>query len=160
MNEGVNPSPAVDTTKQDALYEPREPKKIIRLITVIAYMTSVSFVGVTLSAYYIFLWHPPNPRLMHAQAMSAHSEARVDFLVVDEVTTTSPPVLERMAKQPMTIDLLESAAEEAGSLKTRREIVKNVNAILRANFERTRSSEAPNEEEETMTTVAFNDTIE
>ncbi|OXU20888.1 hypothetical protein TSAR_011659 [Trichomalopsis sarcophagae] len=137
-----------DKAKQDALYEDREPKKIIRIITVTAYMVSVSFVGIVLSAYYIFLWHPPNPRLMHAQAISSHSEPRVDFHVAPELDapTRVPPamVLSRMA--PAAIDVFAAADAEARlhpeqeRLKTRREIVKNVNPVLKANFEKGKSS--------------------
>lgn len=57
-----------DTSTKDPnadIYENRNPKKIIRVVTVMAYLFSVSFVGILLSAYYIFLWEPPNPRLMH-----------------------------------------------------------------------------------------------
>ena len=125
-----------DKAKADALYENREPKKIIRIITVTAYMFSVSFVGIVLSAYYIFLWHPPNPRLMHAQAMSIQSEARVDFLVAGGTARPAAGQDDRL------IDLL-ALQPQGESLKIRREIVKNVNAILRANYERGRSSESP-----------------
>lgn len=46
------------------IYENRGHKKIIRVVTVVAYLFSVSFVGILLSAYYIFLWEPPNPRVI------------------------------------------------------------------------------------------------
>lgn len=140
--ESASENPA-DKAKQDALYEDREPKKIIRLITVTAYMVSVSFVGLALSGYYIFLWHPPNPRLMHAQAIASHSEARVDFLMGHEAerSTGAPVMMTRMAPSLDVFAAAEDGQEE--NLKVRREIVKNVNAILRANFEKNRSSSEP-----------------
>lgn len=45
--------------------EKKSQKKIVRLITVLAYMVSVSSGAMALSGYYLFLWKPPNPRLMH-----------------------------------------------------------------------------------------------
>lgn len=69
----VNPQDAtasdvqVDALSKDTnaeIYENRGPKKIIRVVTVMAYLISVSFVAILLSAYYIFLWEPPNPRLI------------------------------------------------------------------------------------------------
>ncbi|XP_015118230.1 uncharacterized protein LOC107041930 [Diachasma alloeum] len=45
---------------KDDIYENRPvAKKIIRIVTVMAYLVSVSFVAIVLSSYYIFLWHPP-----------------------------------------------------------------------------------------------------
>lgn len=138
-----------DKAKQDALYEDREPKKIIRIITVTAYMVSVSFVGIVLSAYYIFLWHPPNPRLMHAQAISSHSEPRIDFHMAREIdmTTRAAPAMIMTRMAPAGIDVFAAADNEARlhpeqdeRLKMRREIVKNVNPVLRANFEKGKSS--------------------
>ncbi|KOC63277.1 hypothetical protein WH47_04726 [Habropoda laboriosa] len=53
-----------ETSKKDDIYETGRSKKIVRLITVMAYMFSVSFVAIVLSGYYLFLWEPPNPRLL------------------------------------------------------------------------------------------------
>ncbi|XP_063985877.1 uncharacterized protein Inaf-d isoform X2 [Diachasmimorpha longicaudata] len=45
---------------KDDIYDNRPvAKKIIRIVTVVAYLVSVSFVAIVLSSYYIFLWHPP-----------------------------------------------------------------------------------------------------
>ncbi|KAL2717702.1 hypothetical protein V1478_013402 [Vespula squamosa] len=63
-----------------SIYESKEPKKIVRIITVLAYMFSVSFVAIVLSAYYIFLWEPPNPRLMHANAIRLKADPQLNFL--------------------------------------------------------------------------------
>ncbi|XP_043686091.1 uncharacterized protein LOC122637789 [Vespula pensylvanica] len=66
-----------------SIYESKEPKKIVRIITVMAYMFSVSFVAIVLSAYYIFLWEPPNPRLMHANAIRLRADPQLNFLRVE-----------------------------------------------------------------------------
>lgn len=61
------------------IYENRGSKKIIRVVTVMAYLFSVSFVGILLSAYYIFLWEPPNPRLIERDRLRA--DPQVEFLI-------------------------------------------------------------------------------
>ncbi|XP_024881406.1 uncharacterized protein LOC112460788 [Temnothorax curvispinosus] len=71
------------------IYENRRPKKIIRVVTVMAYLFSVSFVGILLSAYYIFLWEPPNPRLMQRQRL--RTDPQMQFLIAqpsDETDST------------------------------------------------------------------------
>lgn len=41
----------------------RSETKVIRVLTVIAYMCSVSMAAVMLSLYYVFLWNPEPPNL-------------------------------------------------------------------------------------------------
>lgn len=73
-----------EKAKKDAeLYENRGPTKIIRLITVMAYMFSVSFVGMALSTYYIFLWEPPDPRYMHNSHSHLKADPQAESLVID-----------------------------------------------------------------------------
>lgn len=70
-------------SKDQNIFENRaSTKKIIRVVTVIAYLFSVSFVAIVLSAYYVFLWQPPNPRLIHrAHTMDKiHAEYLADNL--------------------------------------------------------------------------------
>uniref|UniRef100_A0A2S2R578 Uncharacterized protein n=1 Tax=Sipha flava TaxID=143950 RepID=A0A2S2R578_9HEMI len=48
-----------DIRKQQILIQNKEKKiKFIRILTVIAYLVSVSTVATMLSAYYIFIWNP------------------------------------------------------------------------------------------------------
>lgn len=42
----------------DKLYEPKENKKLFKVVTVVAYVFSVSMVAILLSLYYLFLWNP------------------------------------------------------------------------------------------------------
>ncbi|KYN33702.1 hypothetical protein ALC56_11960 [Trachymyrmex septentrionalis] len=61
--DASSPDSPVDVPAKDPnaeIYENRGSKKIIRVLTVMAYLFSVSFVAILLSAYYIFLWEPPN----------------------------------------------------------------------------------------------------
>ncbi|KAJ9589818.1 hypothetical protein L9F63_009667 [Diploptera punctata] len=43
---------------KDKMYEPKQTKRLIRVLTVIAYMFSVSLAAIMLSVYYVFLWNP------------------------------------------------------------------------------------------------------
>lgn len=54
----------VDTTvklageeAKDRLYEPKHKKKLVRVLTVIAYVFCVSLAAIMLSLYYVFLWN-------------------------------------------------------------------------------------------------------
>ncbi|XP_012222198.1 uncharacterized protein inaF-D [Linepithema humile] len=87
------------------IYENRGPKKIIRVVTVMAYLFSVSFVGILLSAYYLFLWEPPNPKLIMQERLLA--DPQMQFLVVaapsvektDVAVQASTPVSENELNQ-------------------------------------------------------------
>lgn len=79
-NKSDNPS------SKDNLFENRSnTKKIIRVVTVMAYLFSVSFVAIALSGYYVFLWQPPNPRLIpRARIMSQEQiQDYVDISSID-----------------------------------------------------------------------------
>jgi hypothetical protein len=43
---------------KDRMYEPKHTKKLIRVLTVVAYIFSVSLAAIMLSFYYVFLWNP------------------------------------------------------------------------------------------------------
>lgn len=43
---------------KDKLYEPKHMKKVVRVLTVIAYVFTVSLVAIMLSIYYVLLWNP------------------------------------------------------------------------------------------------------
>ncbi|XP_076234483.1 uncharacterized protein LOC143179242 [Calliopsis andreniformis] len=82
-------------SKKDAnadIYENRGGKKLIRLVTVMAYMFSVSFVAIVLSAYYIFLWEPPNPRLLK-KPVQFSGEPEIEFLLGD------PPIISNQSNE-------------------------------------------------------------
>ena len=59
-NDTKAPSPVrtPDDNHKDSRYEPKQNKKIVRLLTVIAYVISVSMAAIILSLYYVFLWDP------------------------------------------------------------------------------------------------------
>lgn len=82
--------PGGDASKDADIFENRGTKKIIRLVTVMAYMFSVSFVAIVLSAYYLFLWEPPNPRLLR-RPIQLSSEPEIQFLISDQEIIQDEP---------------------------------------------------------------------
>lgn len=49
-----------DADKVGMVYEPKPTPKVIRVLTVIAYVLSVSLAAIMLSLYYILMWNPPD----------------------------------------------------------------------------------------------------
>lgn len=56
-------APSLDTSiklageeAKDRLYEPKHKKKLVRVLTVVAYVFFVSLAAIMLSLYYVFLW--------------------------------------------------------------------------------------------------------
>lgn len=50
--------PSVVTSSNVNAFEASKPPKIIRILTVFAYLICVSIAAIILSIYYIFLWEP------------------------------------------------------------------------------------------------------
>lgn len=44
--------------RKDKLYEPKHKQKLVRVLTVVAYVIFVSMAAILLSLYYTFLWDP------------------------------------------------------------------------------------------------------
>uniref|UniRef100_T1J955 InaF motif containing 2 n=1 Tax=Strigamia maritima TaxID=126957 RepID=T1J955_STRMM len=55
---GVNDVKFAGEDHKAKIYEPKQNKKLIRLLTVMGYIFSVSLVAIMLSLYYVFLWDP------------------------------------------------------------------------------------------------------
>ncbi|XP_044007778.1 FNIP repeat-containing protein DDB_G0290617 isoform X1 [Aphidius gifuensis] len=72
---------ATSEESKASIYENRPGmKKIIRVLTVLAYLVSVSFVAIVLSGYYVFLWHPPNPTITMQAALKS-SDVHAEYLI-------------------------------------------------------------------------------
>nr|XP_023021066.1 uncharacterized protein LOC111509534 [Leptinotarsa decemlineata] len=58
--EDINPESSLDTpsttNSKDSFFDPKPQPKIIRVLTVMAYVLSVSMAAILLSIYYIFMW--------------------------------------------------------------------------------------------------------
>lgn len=44
--------------RKDKLYEPKHKQKLVRVLTVVAYVIFVSMAAILLSLYYTFVWNP------------------------------------------------------------------------------------------------------
>lgn len=60
---------------KDRLYEPKHKKKLVRVLTVVAYVFFVSLAAIMLSLYYVFLWNGE-------QRVAAKLQVRQQQLVV------------------------------------------------------------------------------
>ena len=57
----VRYSTAEAAAANDKLYESKKIRKVVRVLTVLAYLLSVSLAAIILSMYYLFLWDPKIP---------------------------------------------------------------------------------------------------
>jgi len=88
----------------DDLYEPKPDKKVVRVVTVIAYMFSVSLGAIVLSLYYLFLWNPYKGIPTTASTAAFNSTNNSNF-------HSSEPVTEALIRQTPTVTpLLNSTA--------------------------------------------------
>jgi hypothetical protein len=51
----------------EKLYESKKNQRTVRVLTVCAYVFSVSLAAIILSAYYVFLWKPNEAHSKHAE---------------------------------------------------------------------------------------------
>lgn len=49
--------------RKDKLYEPKHKQKVVRVLTVVAYVIFVSMAAILLSLYYTFIWDPKDIRM-------------------------------------------------------------------------------------------------
>lgn len=74
--------------------------KLIRLLTVIAYVCSVSMAAVMLSLYYVFLWDPAHHKSgTHAafqQPDSAYPSSGLQFSTDSSIATSTSPILRHL----------------------------------------------------------------
>lgn len=89
-----------DTAKAK-IYETKRHKKIVRLMTVMAYVLSVSLAAIVLSLYYVFLWDP-----------NMHSEPE-PVVVIDRVAGRTTAFASSSAVTTNETDCSELAAASA-----------------------------------------------
>lgn len=64
VHEKLHSTPSEEKIKfagdesKDRLYEPKQNKKMVRVLTVVIYIFSVSLAAIMLSLYYVFFWKP------------------------------------------------------------------------------------------------------
>lgn len=55
----------------DKLYESKKNQRTVRVLTVCAYVLTVSMAAIILSAYYVFLWNPSDESAKNPQNPNA-----------------------------------------------------------------------------------------
>lgn len=61
---------------KDKLYEPKHKQKVVRVLTVVAYIISVSLAAIVLSLYYMYIWNPSDhPHNVAKQRLNASEAA-------------------------------------------------------------------------------------
>lgn len=55
----------------EKLYESKKNQRTVRVLTVCAYMLTVSLAAIVLSAYYVFLWDPSDASAKNSQHPNA-----------------------------------------------------------------------------------------
>ena len=59
---------------KDRLYEPKHKKKLVRVLTVVAYIFFVSLAAIMLSLYYVFLWNGYGKEIKTGQELTLESK--------------------------------------------------------------------------------------
>lgn len=71
MSDSSNEACNEEAIKAVEAHEANKTPKIIRVLTVCAYLVCVSLAAIMLSAYYIFFWQPkPHSELDHSEVSS------------------------------------------------------------------------------------------
>ena len=65
------------------LYEAKKIRKVFRVLTVIAYVLSVSLAAIILSMYYLFLWDPKIPTVGKAGRPTARTDPEAQQNITD-----------------------------------------------------------------------------
>lgn len=73
---------------KEKLYEPKHKQKLVRVLTVVAYVISVSLAAIILSLYYMFLWDPKDKH--YSMRKSNATGLKVECLSVKIVP--APPI--------------------------------------------------------------------
>jgi hypothetical protein len=79
---------------KDKLYEPKHKQKLVRVLTVVAYIISVSLAAIVLSLYYMYIWDPTDHlHYINKQRINASfvgSTAKMPCPDVKSATTAEP----------------------------------------------------------------------
>lgn len=89
--------------RKDKLYEPKHKQKLVRVLTVVAYVIFVSMAAILLSLYYTFVWNPTD------QAARKMVVNKTECVNPPLDYTTIPPIsnetqIEKMTTRSTTMD--------------------------------------------------------
>lgn len=74
--------------RKDKLYEPKHKQKLIRVLTVVAYVIFVSMAAILLSLYYTFVWNPKDQAIRKMR--------------IDKPECAKPPSLDSLTTPPIS----------------------------------------------------------
>ncbi|GFR29414.1 uncharacterized protein TNCT_457991 [Trichonephila clavata] len=85
---------AGETSRSKIYEEKKQNKKLVRLLTVLAYVFSVSLAAIVLSLYYVFLWNPNMQRTNSSDSMVASSQTlqQSQYMQTSLAVTTVPSI--------------------------------------------------------------------
>lgn len=97
-------------------YEVKKHKKLVRILTVIAYVICVSMAAIVLSLYYVFLWNPTKYNILQYKAVQPDCDRLLQSVIADSRNI-------RMKADQLKMDaeallLLASSFSEFKKLKT------------------------------------------
>ncbi|XP_059475118.1 putative transmembrane protein INAFM2 [Neocloeon triangulifer] len=104
---------------KERMYESKHHKKVVRVLTVFAYVLSVSMAAIMLSLYYVFLWDPSSTRNITQRATAPLSRPTRCPTIAD-LGAALPPGLEgdRLAPTtPSERNYLDDEDDENGPLE-------------------------------------------
>ncbi|EZA60396.1 hypothetical protein X777_13485 [Ooceraea biroi] len=82
--------------RKDKLYEPKHKQKLVRVLTVVAYVIFVSMAAILLSLYYTFVWNPTD------QAARKMRVNRTECVNLPPDSTTTPPIFNETQIEKVT----------------------------------------------------------
>ncbi|KAJ3648896.1 hypothetical protein Zmor_020665 [Zophobas morio] len=99
---------------KDRLYEPKHKKKLVRVLTVIAYVFFVSLAAIMLSLYYVFLWNGGQKNMpkytvepeaqLNCNHIVAEMQQQITELKEDEIFSTSSTADENTTAPEYEVD--------------------------------------------------------
>lgn len=72
--------------RKDKLYEPKHKQKLIRVLTVVAYVIFVSMAAILLSLYYTFVWNPKDQAIRKAKIDKPECLKSLDSLTIPPIS--------------------------------------------------------------------------
>lgn len=90
--------------RKDKLYEPKHKQKLVRVLTVVAYVIFVSMAAILLSLYYTFVWNPKDQavRKLKIDKSDCAKPPSLDSLVIPPISNETQ--IERMTTRFTTIN--------------------------------------------------------
>ena len=99
--------------RKDKLYEPKHKQKLVRVLTVVAYVIFVSMAAILLSLYYTFLWDPKD--VFSKSNTKSECDTQTEKMTTKLTTMASERSMSEIITTPRQKDLLTILTEIAES---------------------------------------------